>query len=35
MRDFILFFLIVVAGTGDDEQTAIEHTRPAAGVEIV
>ena len=27
--------VIVVAGTGDDEQTAIEHTRPAAGVEIV
>jgi zinc/manganese transport system ATP-binding protein len=27
--------VLVVAGTGDDEQAAIEHTRPAAGVEIV
>jgi len=27
--------VLVVAGIGDDEQTAIEHTRPAAGVEIV
>jgi len=27
--------VLVVAGTGDDELTAIEHTRPAAGVEIV
>jgi zinc/manganese transport system ATP-binding protein len=27
--------VLVVAGTADDEQTAIEHTQPAAGVEIV
>jgi zinc/manganese transport system ATP-binding protein len=27
--------VLVVAGTADDAQAAIEHTRPAAGVEIV